>query len=86
MAYQKMNYVGKQLQRLVHPQQKHINYLTDNKHQDKTPKGRKKQKKKKILFEDYESFLKITELENRINHLEKTKLKDIVFKNIIKNL
>ena len=51
---------------------KTYSYLTDNNREDKKLKGTKKCiVKRKPKFEDYKNFLKATELENKINQLEK---------------
>ena len=41
--------------------------------------------KRKLKFEDYQNFLEAIQLENKINHLKKIKLMQIVLKKIIKN-
>ena len=54
----------------------------------KKPKGTKNFcKKKELKFESYNrKRLEGTQLENRINHLEKINLAEIVLKKIIRNL
>ena len=41
--------------------------------------------KRKLKFEDYQNFLEAIQLENKINHLKKIKLMQIVLKKIIKS-
>ena len=49
-------------------------YLIDEGSEDKKTKGTKKCViKRKFIFEDYKNCLKATQLENKINHLEKMK-------------
>ena len=51
------------------------NYLTNNSDQDKKAKGTKKCViKRKLRFEDYKNCLEATQLENKINQLEKNKI------------
>ena len=42
--------------------------------------------KKKIKFEDYKNCLEAAQIENKINHLKKMKLMQIVLKKIKKKL
>ena len=61
-------------------------YLIDDDSEDKKAKGSKKYVIKiKIKFENYKNCLEATELENKINYLEKNKT-DIILNKIIKNL
>ena len=57
--------------------------LIDDSSQNKKAKGTKKCViKRKLKFENNKNCLESTQLENRINHLEKIKLTQIVLKNI----
>ena len=61
-------------------------YLTKNKDADKEAKNTKKCVViRKINFEHYQHCLEATQLENKINHLEKIILMWIIFKKIRKN-
>ena len=52
-------------------------YLTDNNDEDNHAKGAKRfVVKRKIKFEDYKLCLEATQLENKINHLEKYNLNE----------
>ena len=54
---------------------KTYSYSTDNKDEDKKAKGTKKCViKRKLKFEDYKHCLEPTQLENKINHLQKRNL------------
>ena len=65
---------------------KTYSYLIDDDSEDKKAKGSKKYVIKiKIKFENYKNCLEATELENKINYLEKNKT-DIILNKIIKNL
>ena len=65
---------------------KTYSYLIDDDSEDKKAKGSKKYVLKiKIKFENYKNCLEATELENKINYLEKNKT-DIILNKIIKNL
>ena len=60
--------------------------LIDDGTEDKKAKGTKKcVTKRKLKFENYKNCLEATQLENKINYLEKNKI-DKVLKKIIKNL
>ena len=62
------------------------NYLIDDRSQDKKGKSSKRCViKRKLKFGNDRNCLEATQLEIKINHLDK-KLRQIVFKNIIKNL
>ena len=51
---------------------KTYSYLTDDHDENKNAKGTKKCViKRKLNFEDYKNCLQATQLENKINHLEK---------------
>ena len=41
--------------------------------------------KKKLKFENYKNCFEATQLENKINHLEKTKIDEVSLKQFIKN-
>ena len=41
--------------------------------------------KRKLKFENYKHCLEATQLENKINHLEKNEIDVVVFKKLIKN-
>ena len=64
---------------------KTYSYLIDNGSKDKKAKGTKKGViKRKLKFKDYKNCLKATQLENKINKLEKTRLmQEILEKTII---
>ena len=54
--------------------------------EDKTAKGTKKCViKRKLKFENYKNCLEATQLENKINHLEKNQIDIDSIKKIIKN-
>ena len=62
-------------------------YSTDNNDKDRKAKGTKKCViKRKFKFEDYKNCLKATELENKIDQLEKNKVNIDNLKKIIKYL
>ena len=66
---------------------KSFSYLIDDGSEDKKVKDKKRCViKRKLKFENYRNCSEATQLENKINHLEKTKLLYIVLKKIIKNL
>ena len=70
---------------------KNYSYLIDDDSEDKKAKGTKKCViRRELQFENYKSCLKATQLENKINHLEKKqkkkKLKEKISKKIIKSL
>ena len=49
-------------------------YLKDKNDEYKKAKGTKKRAiKRKLKFEDYKNCLEVAQIENKINHLEKTK-------------
>ena len=53
---------------------KNYSYLIDDDSEDKKAKGTKKCViRRELQFENYKSCLKATQLENKINHLEKNK-------------
>ena len=54
-------------------------YLIDGGSEDKKAKGKKKcVMKRKLKFENYKNCLEATQLENKINHLEKNVVKMII--------
>ena len=64
---------------------KTYSYLIDDGSEDKKPKGTKKCViKRKLKFENCKNCLEATQVENKINYIEK-KLTQIVLKKIIKN-
>ena len=66
---------------------KAFSYLIDDGSEDKKVKDKKRCViKRKLKFENYRNCSEATQLENKINHLEKTKLPYIVLKKIIKSL
>ena len=59
---------------------------TDDNDEDKKPKNTKKCVViRRLKFEDYKNYLKATQLENKINHLEKIILLWVIFQKIINN-
>ena len=65
----------KMMTKFVGLKTKTYSHLTDGSSEDKKAKGTKKCVVKKPLeFENYKKFLEATQFENKINHLEKTKL------------
>ena len=78
---------GKIITKFVGSRAKNYSYLTmDDGSKERKAKGTKicviKTKNK---FENYKNSLEATKLENKINHLEKMKLTEIVLKKITKN-
>ena len=66
---------GKIMKEFAALRAKSYSYLTDNNNEDKNPKGTKTCVVKiKLKFEDYRHFLEATQLENKINNLEKNNL------------
>ena len=56
----------------MYKKQKHYSYFTDDNNKRKKAKGTKKCVIKiKLKFKNYEIYLEATQLENKINHLEK---------------
>ena len=78
---------GKIMAKFVGLRANSYSYLIDDGSEDKKAKGtRKCIIKRKIKFENYKNCLEATQLENKINHLEKREINiDIVLKKIIKN-
>ena len=70
---------GNVMKEFVLLRQKKCSYLTDNNDWKKNNKRNKKNVyKKKLKFKDYRNYLKATQLENKINKLEKQKLNENV--------
>ena len=78
---------GKIMTKFVGLRGNSYNYLIDDGSEDKKARGtRKCVIKRKLKFENYKNCLEATQLENKINHLEKSEINiDIVLKKIIKN-
>ena len=65
---------------------KTYSYLIDDGTEDKKAKGTKKcVMKRKLKFENYKNCLEATQLENKINYLEKNKIHIDSIKEFIKN-
>ena len=65
---------GKIMKEFVGLREKTYSYLKDNNNKDKKAKGTKKCViERKLKFEDYKNCLEPAEIENKINHLEKSK-------------
>ena len=65
---------------------KNYSYLIDDDSEDKKAKGTKKCViRRELQFENYKSCLKATQLENKINHLEKKQKKKTERENIKEN-
>ena len=78
---------GKIMTKFVGLRAKTYSYLIDKRSEDKKAKGVEKCLiKRKFKFENYENCLEPTQLENKINYIEKIKLTQIVLKKIINNL
>ena len=74
------------MRRFVRLRAKTYSYLIDDGSEDKKAKGTQKCAiKRKLKFENYENCLKATQLENKINHLEKSKINIGSLKKIINN-
>ena len=77
---------GKIMIKFVRLRAKTYSYLTDDGSEDKKAKGTKKHIiKRKIKFENYKNCLEVTQLENKINYLEKNKINKDNLKKIINN-
>ena len=63
---------GKILTKFVGLKVKTYSYLIDHGSEDKKAKSEKE--KKKLKFENYKNCLEATQLENKINHLEKNEI------------
>ena len=65
---------------------KTYSYVIDDGSEDKKAKGTKKfVMKRKLKFENYKNCLEATQLENKINYLEKNKINVDSLKKIISN-
>ena len=73
---------GKNMIKSVAVRGKASSYLINGDSEDKKAKG---VMKRKLEFKNYKNTLKITELKNKINHLEKNKIRIVSLKKIIKN-
>ena len=76
---------GKIMIKFVGLRAKTYSYLSDDDSEDKKAKGTKRCViKRKLNFEDHKNCLEVTQLENKINHLEKNQI-DIDSKEFMKN-
>ena len=67
----KDNLGGKIMKKFVGLKAKSFSYLIDDVSEDKKTKGTKKCPiKKKLKFENYQNWLEVAQLRNKINHLE----------------
>ena len=74
------------MEKFVGLKAKAYSYLINDGSEDKKPKGTKKCViKRKLKYENYKNRLKATQLENKINHLEKNKTYIDSIKKMIKN-
>ena len=71
------NELGRKIMtKFVRLRAKTYSYLIDDGSEDKKAKGTKKCViKRKLKFENYKNCLEATQLENKINHLEKNQIK-----------
>ena len=77
---------GRIMTKFVGLRAKTYSSLIDDGSKDKKAKGTKKCViKRKLKFENYKNCLEATQLENKINHLEKNQLNIDGIKKIIKN-
>ena len=67
---------GQIMKKFVGLRAKAYSYLKDNNDEDKKEKCAKKCVIKKIKFKDYKNCLKASQIENKINYLEKKKTVD----------
>ena len=66
---------GKYMTKFFGLRAKTYNYLINDGSEDEKSKGaRKCAIKRKLKFENYKNCLRVTQLENKIKHLEKTKI------------
>ena len=66
---------GKYMTKFFGLRAKTYNYLINDGSEDEKSKGtRKCAVKRKLKFETYKNCLRVTQLENKIKHLEKTKI------------
>ena len=81
-----MNLVEKIMKKIAGLRAKTQSFLIDNGSEVKKAKEIKKYAiKRKLKFENYKHCLEATQLENKINHLEKNEIDVVVFKKLIKN-
>ena len=81
-----MNQVEKIMKKIAGLRAKTQSFLIDNGCEVKKAKEIKKYAiKRKLKFENYKHCLEATQLENKINHLEKNEIDVVVFKKLIKN-
>ena len=81
-----MNQVEKIMKKIAGLRAKTQSFLIDNGSEVKKAKEIKKYAiKRKLKFENYKHCLEATQLENKINHLEKNEIDVVVFKKLIKN-
>ena len=78
---------GKIMDQFLELRAKTYNYLIDDDSEDQNGKDIIEcVMKRKFKFEDYKNRLEAIQTENKINHLKKIKLTQIVLRKIIKNL
>ena len=81
-----MNQVEKIMKKIAGLRAKTQSFLIDNGSEVKKAKEIKKYAiKRKLKLENYKHCLEATQLENKINHLEKNEIDVVVFKKLIKN-
>ena len=77
---------GQIMTKFVGLRAKTYSYLIDDGSENRKANGSKKcTMKRKLKFTDYQICLEAPQIENKISHLEKIKLTQIVLKKIIKN-
>ena len=77
---------GNIMTKFVELRAKSYSYLVDDGSEDKKGKGTKKcDIKRKLKFENYKNCLEVTQINNKINYLEKNKIDVDSAKKIIKN-
>ena len=74
---------GKIMKKFVELRAKSYSYLIDEGSEDKKSKGRMYHKKN-VKLENYKNCLEATQLDNKINHLEKNKINIDILKNSLK--
>ena len=78
---------GKIRKKIVRLRAKTYSYVIDDGSEDEKAKGTKKCViKRKLKFENYKNYLEATQLENKINYLEKNKIDINNIKEFIKKL
>ena len=78
--------LGRKIMKFVPLRAKTYSYLIDGGSEDKKAKGTKKCViKRKLKFENYKNCVEATQLENKINYLEKNKIDINSIKEFIKN-